>query len=208
MSIESLRAEVRKLCSLDVRYICREEANVYQLSMNSPANTDSHIIYILDCIPEEEKIQAEAHELGHIYVKEKGIICMESQGNRPFDFLILELNNSLSHRFVVSVLDKYGMSSQFHLNLRGKSIKTITEDIEELKGEVELLHGIGLRLYDISITIPELKNEAERLSKINNDVKAAYDAANIYFNQIRLGTPKEEQVDAVNNFFIKLGYNV
>ena len=45
-----------------------------------------------------------------------------------------------------------------YLNLRGRSIKTITEDIAELQDEIELLHGIGLRLYDISVTIPGLKN--------------------------------------------------
>lgn len=74
MSIGSLRTEVRKLCCLDVGYICNEEAHSYQLTINSPANTDSNIIYILDCISEEEKIQAEAHELGHIYIKESGLI--------------------------------------------------------------------------------------------------------------------------------------
>lgn len=95
-----------------------------------------------------------------------------------------------------------------HLNLRGRSIKTITEDIAELQDEIELLYGIGLRLYDISVTTPGLKNEAERLSRVNNDVKSAYDAASVYFDTIRPDTPKEEQEYAVNNFFIKLGNNL
>ena len=88
-----------------------------------------------------------------------------------------------------------------HLNLRGRSIKTITEDIAELQDEIELLYGIGLRLYDISVTIPGL-------SRVNNDVKSAYDAASVYFDTIRPDTPKEEQEYAVNNFFIKLGNNL
>ncbi len=208
MSIDNLRTEVRKLCNFDVRYICEGEAKYYGLSTNSPANTDGYNIYILDCISKEEQVQAEAHELGHIYIKESGLICLKVLGDDPICFLKLELNNALSHRFVVSLVEEYGISNEVHIYLRKQSMKTVIKDIMDLKDEPELMHGIGLKLYDISVTIPELNREVERVLRLNNDVKIAYDTAVIFFSKLYPETPKEEQGVLVNRFFNKLGYTL
>jgi hypothetical protein len=210
MSIENLRTEVRQLCQqLVVNYIREKDASRYYLSANCPANVmNNNEVYVLDCIPEEDKIQAEAHELGHIYVREKGLISIPPNGNKPFDFLLLELNNALSHRFVLNVLSQiFFISNDLHLDLRAKSLNSIKQDIKDFKEKIEYLHAFGLKLYDIRATIPELKNEVERLIVINGNVSAAYNAAVSYIDPIQLETPKKEQESAINGFLIHLGYD-
>lgn len=208
MSIENLRTEVKRLCEVVINYVSQEDASKYYLTADSPANVMSdNEVYVLDCIPEDDKIQAEAHELAHIYVREKGLINLKIYGNEPFDFLLLELNNALSHRFVLNTLSRgFCISNVLHINLRAKSLESITQDIEDLKDEVELLYAFGLRLYDIHKTIPDLKNEVKRLASLNDDVNTAFNAAFEYIDPIQPETPKKEQESAINSFLSYLGY--
>ncbi|MCM3442670.1 hypothetical protein [Metabacillus halosaccharovorans] len=209
MSIEILRTEVKRLCQVEIKYIALEDAPRYHLSVESPANVrNGNEVYVIDCIPEEEKLQAEAHELGHIFIREMGLISFQPKGSEPFDFLLLELNNALSHRFVIEILSsRFYISNAFHLKLRTESLESIVQDINDFKEEVELLHAFGLRLYDIYKMIADLKNEVERLAGINDGVNASFSAAKTYLEPLQPETPKKEQESAINSYLNYLGYN-
>lgn len=208
MSIENLRTEVRLLCYVTVRYISDSEAKDYHLSINSPANTmRNNEVNILDSISEDEKIMAEAHELGHIYVEKKGLVSIEPRGGEPYDYLLLELNNALSHKFVIGLLSQeFSISSETHINLREESIRTVEKNIKDFQNDIEILHGIGLKLYDIITTIPHLSSEVERLVSLNCKVYESYSAASRYFETISPSTPREDQEEAIRSFLSYLGY--
>lgn len=107
-------------------------------------------VNVLDSISKDEKIMAEAHELGHIYVRENGLVSIEPHGNEPYDYLMLELNNALSHKFVIDLLaQEFSISSETHLNLRAASIRTVEKDIEELQKEKHyfLMSTVFLSIY-------------------------------------------------------------
>ena len=208
MPIEQLRHELkRRSIYYVVKYINKDDAEEYQLSTNNPANVNSSgEIFILDSLNEKDKNQAEAHELGHLYIRELGLVQVISQGYGR-DYRILEINNALSHRFVTSVLsDEFGISNENHLTLRAESIKNIQEEILESPYDSESLHGIGVKLYDISVTLPKLTKEVEGIVETNGFVCEAYNAAHRHFDAICCPSmPKKEQEDAIGRFFDEIG---
>jgi len=158
MSIETLRSEVRRLCPCEVRYVAQEEAVMYNLSDDCPANImRNHEIWevnVIDWISENLRIQAEAHELGHLYIHESGLVRIETHDYGPLVFFILELNNALSHRFVIdTLLLDFSIEISYHLDIRAQSMNSIRQQIHDYNDEVALLYGLGLRLYDIYLTI-------------------------------------------------------
>ena len=66
------------------------------------------------------------------------------------------------------VLRKVNIKKAFKIKDFGLDI--IGRDIKEFRNEIELLHGIGLKLYDITVTLPQLKSEVERLIKLDYNV--------------------------------------
>lgn len=207
MSIIELRAEVERLCDLVINHVSKEDAENYYLSTMSPANFCDGQVNILKCNDEDKMTQAEAHELGHIYIREKGIVGIETEEEGPMKYLILELNNAISHRFVIkALLQEFEISSKIHLDLRSHSLTSVSKDIEALIDEVEILHGIGLKLYDISITIPDLKVETEKLARKNNEVYKAYRVSGVYLSRIESDTSRSEQEELINMLFLELGY--
>ncbi|WP_129727943.1 hypothetical protein [Ectobacillus funiculus] len=210
MSISDLKKELNQSKQIEVIYVEKSKAKENWLTEESPANVRDGKIYVLDDLPDENKLQAEAHELGHLYVEQLGVLKFDPEYGEPIDYLKLELNNALSHRFIIDILnEKFNISSDYHLHLRRKGIdntKEILQDNDEY--EKEILFGLGLKLFDISITIPDTEEEIEKIIHFNKDVSLAYEAAKTYLMQMKLDMPSEEQRQIIGNFLEKLGLSL
>jgi hypothetical protein len=80
--LTQLNRDVASLMGSTVEIIYVQAENSYGLSLENPAMiTKDEKIYTLDTMPEEFKIQAAAHELGHLYLKYSGLVQVEY----PFD---------------------------------------------------------------------------------------------------------------------------
>lgn len=201
MSIDNLRNEVQRNTKVAIRYINYEEKNLYTLSNESPANTNLDVIYVLNSINQEDKIEAEAHELGHLLVKNRGMITLKSKDFYESSYFVLELNNAVSHKYVVNILkDEFDISSDLHLTLRENSIKNVEKDIRELDN-IYFLYGIGMKLYDINVT---LGKDIEKFTELNEYVKRAVDAAKEWLSQINIDMPIESQKKIIHNMLDEL----
>lgn len=204
MSILALRQDVNELCNYNTTFVNQDNAPDYYLSAESPANIfDGNEIYILNSLGNDEKIQAEAHELGHLYVSARGIVKCAIDNSEPIDFLKLELNNALSHKVLMEIIENdYGISNDFHKNLRISGLSHL-DDINDL--EIELLYGIGLRLYDISRTIENTSQTVNQILSANEAVRIAYNLAYELLNDIEINTPRDEQIERIANYINILG---
>lgn len=210
MSLTRLKSELAEMgVEIDIVYV--EEKNAHQISItkDSPAQVMDGKIYVLSDLSNEERIQAEAHELGHLYVKELGIINFEPIYNEPIGYLKLELNNTLSHKFIIQILEeKFGISSDIHLQLRIRGIDSTKNYLIDSDMDTEVLYGLGLNLYDIAITAPNSKNDVLEVLSLNESIKRAYQAAETHLGSIHLGMSKEEQEQVVNEFLSELGITI
>lgn len=164
------------------------------------------IQFIYDALDKNTKLLAEAHELGHLYVNELGIVRCEIDAMEPIDFFKLEFNNAVSHRILMQILEEeFNISNIYHIELRIKGLETY-KDLSDL--ELETLFGLGLRLYDISQTVPGISEEIiNDIINRNRAVKLSYTLANELLSEINTNISREEQIQRSINYFSILGLN-
>lgn len=210
MSLSKLKLELVEMgIDVKVEYIEEAQSAQYYLSEAAPANVMDGKIHIINNLSDDTKIQALAHEYGHLLIKERGIISFEPIGDGPFDYLILELNNALSHKFIINVLEqKFGISSDFHLKLLVEGLNKTKDIIKNSYLEKEILFGIGLKLYDIAITVPNKKKEIEDILAINKNIELSFQAANTHLKNIHLDSSVEEQMWTIEEYLNDLKLNI
>lgn len=212
--LEQLRRDVESLCgsSLQIEYV--EHDNSHGLSIDrSTKVTKDEKIFILNSLPLEFRIQAEAHELAHLYLKYSGLIRIEFPFDYGYpvseDYLALEINNALSHVHLVPLLqNKYGISSQIHLDLQGSALEYVPDQIMDrrLNQDEICLHGIGVVLYDIEKTIPKFSALIKDIANMDPAVKQAWKQAHQYFPLIEPTLNRDHQRLLLQNFLKSLGY--
>ncbi|CEK38123.1 hypothetical protein [Paraclostridium sordellii] len=202
MKIINLRNSIKE--KLYINYVDVKEQDRYYLSDSSPANIFDGNMNILNSLSESDKIEAEAHELCHILLKERGLICL-STTDGDLNFFVLELNNAISHKELVNTLQ-----NELHYRLRYDSIKDIDKFIDDIKyfvenEEIYLLYGLGFRLYDIYTTLLESSDEEiESLVEENQHIKISFNLAKKYLSKIDSTTSKDNQIDIINTMLREL----
>lgn len=210
MSIHQLKNELNEYKKVEVIYVEKSEAEENWLTEESPANVRNGKVYVLNDLQYEKRLQAEAHELGHLYVEQLGLIHFEPKASEPMDYLKLELNNALSHRFIIHILDEqFDISSEYHLQLRRKGIDTTKEILQDgSEYEKEILFGLGLKLFDISITILDTEEEIKQVISLNKEVALAFEKAKTHLVQLKLDMSNEEQEQMISKFLEGLGLSL
>lgn len=212
MKIINLRNSIKE--KLAINYVDTKEQGRYYLSDSSPANIFNDEMNILNSLSENDKIEAEAHELGHILLKERGLICLSSI-DWDLDFFVLELNNAISHKELINTLQiEFNISSELHYRLRYDSIKERERFIDNVKyfvmnKDIYILYGLGFRLYDIYITLLKSRyEEIEKLVEENQYVRTSFNLAKKYLYKIDSTTSKDNQVEIINTILRDLNIPV
>lgn len=212
MKIINLRNSIKE--KLAINYVDTKEQGRYYLSDSSPANIFNDEMNILNSLSENDKIEAEAHELGHILLKERGLICLSST-DWDLDFFVLELNNAISHKELINTLQiEFNISSELHYRLRYDSIKERERFIDNVKyfvmnKDIYILYGLGFRLYDIYITLLKSRyEEIEKLVEENQYVRTSFNLAKKYLYKIDSTTSKDNQVEIINTILRDLNIPV
>ncbi len=200
MSIDLLRIEVQGLCNYTIGY------THVGLSFENPASIVDNNILIFDGLREDDKIQAEAHELAHLYFKTVGLIYLNPQFGDECDFFVLELNNAISHKYVIEKLSELNISNDYHLSLRNNSLNNIAVDINNCRYSPALLRGLGLRIFDVFQTVREPIVNINECASQNEIVLQAYNTAQQNISLITPQQTREEQVALVSSFLRELGY--
>ncbi|MGJ7922216.1 hypothetical protein [Neobacillus sp. LXY-4] len=216
-SLERLRLDVESLCNYHVHLIPREKAEAYCLFAQSPAQAinEGNVwqIYILESLSSKERIEAEAHELGHllVYYRPPGLITMDSivMFDEDMQELIGEIDNAIQHKLLIDELKtRYNISSGLHIQLMETSLKDIRAEIRNLvdKKNNKLLHAMGVYLFDIARTNMNASARVDQKLQLNTTVKHAFNAAQLHLSQIKLGQSQTIQRQSVNRFMRDIGY--
>ncbi|NMD72748.1 hypothetical protein HHO41_21200 [Bacillus sp. DNRA2] len=216
-SLEQLRLDVESLCNYQINLIPIENAEAYCLCAQSPAEATNERnvwqIYILDSLSKEERLEAEAHELGHLLVhyRPPGLITMDSivMFDEDMQVLIGEIDNAISHKLLIDELKiKYNISSGLHIRLMATSLEDIHAELKNVETDknTKLLHSIGVYLFDISRTNKNALTRVFQKLQLNSSVKHAYMAAQLHLTQIKLGQSQTIQRQHVNRFMGDIGY--
>ncbi|MCM3065330.1 hypothetical protein M3568_02655 [Priestia flexa] len=158
----------------------------------------------------KEKIEAEAHELMHILLNKQGLLMVVSEYEGESEFLALEINNAISHWFLINGLkNDYKIESELHLSERAASLSTISNDIEELyfDNSTTLLKGLGVRLYDIARTIPAIEREVIDIATTNQLVNHVFQMARKILSRITIESSKEMQLETIAEFLLEIDEN-
>jgi hypothetical protein len=165
-------------------------------------------IDVLNTLIDSEYSQSVCHEFGHIAANWHGLISVR-YNNDDLDLnpLIFNINNSIAHLWIINYLNNRSIPSDFHLNKLGLAIDTFEQDIEDLRLDRVRLHGLGVRLFDIYVTIPHLREQVSSKVVKNPDVKFSYRLAQKYLTNIVPELDQFKQFKAIKMFLKKLGYN-
>ncbi len=212
MSLESLKSETEESLRRKGKELrcCRCKSSNY-LTRESPArvveSANGFEIEVLKELDNDEQEQAEAHELGHLLLRCRGLISFSPE-NDSEGFFRLELNNAISHKFLVAILrDEFNIGSEVHLQLRKDSLASIEEEIRDLSDDPPVLHGLGLRLFDIEETTDVSREEVDRISHANNHVREALSAARRYLSSVTPETEFKIQLDQCKSLLASLSSN-
>ena len=216
-SLERLRLDVQSLCNYNVHLIPLEKAEAYGLFAQSPAQVTNERnvwqIYILESLSNEERLEAEAHELGHllVYYRPPGLITMDSivMFDEDIQVLICRIDNAISHKLLIDELEtNYNISSGLHIQLMETSLADIRAEIRNLVAgkNNELLHSMGVYLFDIARTNMNASARVDQKLQLNTTVKHVFKEAHLHLSQIKLGQSKTIQRQYVNKFMKAIGY--
>lgn len=189
----------------------REEAAGAHLHANSPAKVNNDgSISILNTLNPEEKELSIAHELGHILVRNMGVLQIEQIGG-PEDYLFLEINNALSHSILIELLERqYGIGSAMHLNLRLLGLTTMENNVtwaqtQQGRDAQIFLAAEGVKLYDIHRTIPHVRADVQDLIRLHPVLSLSFERANEFFSGVNVGIGLNELHDIITKFLNSVG---
>lgn len=169
-------------------------------------------------LPEENREEAKAHEIYHVYLRKQGLIAFKTNDSKalysfdsddlPYlDCLSREVNNAISHRNLIDALkNDYGISSDYHLSKRAKPIEELIIEINAVASNVPLLHHYGVIIYDIERTFAEMEPYIDKVKGLHPEIEKAYDACKRHLSRVELGQEVQIQKAICENFFIELGY--
>ncbi|MBP1931950.1 hypothetical protein [Ammoniphilus resinae] len=210
MSLDDLHYEVEQLRGEPASIIFVGDENDYGLNPTQPAAIDSDDnIIVLNSLLDDVKEQCIAHELGHMWLKYSGLIEVRYpfsyEFRTPEQYLALEINNTISHIWVIELLrDRFGISSDYHLNQR----KAIIQHVQDIEGlDSFQLHGMGIALFDYERTYPNSTPEVQVvLQRCDKSIKSAYEAAKTHLTYRVSTTSYDKQKIAIHNLLAELGY--
>ncbi|MGH1143117.1 hypothetical protein [Bacillus pseudomycoides] len=214
LSIEKLREDIRHDFNFEIKVVSIEEGNNYGLDEASPAqlayNYQSNLwtIVYLEILDEEESIEAESHELGHLLFLREGtkIVGLDTDKNELL-YLIGQINNSLPHKYIIETLDEtYNLTSNLHIKLLSNSLDFFPVRIEEKCGDRDHLNAIGVRLFDINRTVDNKEVIIEQIAALDEHVLRAFTYAKEILSQISPQTSIIEQKNLIRAFMDKLHY--
>lgn len=215
LSIEQLREDIRHDFNFEIKVVSIEEGNNnYGLNEDSPAqlryNYESNLwtIVYLEILGEEERIEAESHELGHLlFLREETKIVGLGTDKDELLYLIGQINNSLPHKYIIETLDEtYNLTSDLHVKLLSNSLNFFPVRIEEKCGDRDYLNAIGIRLFDINRTVDNKEFIIEQIAALNNHVLMAFTYAKEILSRISPQTSIIEQKKLIRDFMDKLQY--
>ncbi|EES48524.1 hypothetical protein NE172_15110 [Clostridium botulinum] len=188
-------------------YIDEEINKEHGLMNESPARLAENKIFILKTLSNEEKMEAIAHEVGHVLLMNRKLIGVSIYHSYQHNFFAAMLNNLISHKELIEVLkNEFNIGSIMHLKLQKEALlnKSIENRIHNASSEEEL-YGIGFQLYDICRTTGEIYNaEIEKLINSNECVNKSFKASKMYLNDINSSMDEEEQIKRVIYMFKEL----
>lgn len=212
MGIDRLREDAARASSISFT-VEVVPAGIYddqEVSVDTPAGYwGGGVIRVLDQLSDENRIEAEAHELAHVLLRAKGLLAFDPRcQERP---IVDALNNGLSHKWVREVLDTYCISNDLHDRIRIESLDRYPAKVAECGEDVLKLQALGLGLWDDFRTlIPHRKRIAE-LAELDRRTKEAFDCAlSLAGRYFAAPYPQmwsfEEQYDFVRGLFEGLGF--
>lgn len=192
----------------EFKYIEEDINGEHRLTNESPARLEENEIYILNTLNDEDKIEAIAHEVAHVLLFNRKLICVSIDNSDKLDFFAAMLNNLISHKQLIEVLKyEFNISSNMHLKLQMEGLinRTLENRINNAIDKDEL-YGIGFQLCDICRTTGETYNiEIEKLIENNEYVKKSVEVAQKYLNDIDSNMNEEDQIKKVLHVFKELG---
>lgn len=190
-------------------------------------------------------LEAAAHEIGHSILRYQGLIALDifddaevhirfGSPNRIKD-LCTEINNAISHTFLISMLqDSYGISSEHQKKLRCQSPEQIAECLisreTQADEEDQILisqlmtlgfpkslpktnnckmtshHIEGIIAYDIMKCEFEDLHYMKQVTDISLELKNAFQVSSEFLSQIHIGQDIDNQIKLLKQFFEALGY--
>lgn len=205
---ENLNKLIKEVYDKEEFKCTEEEANrEHGLTNESPAILVGNEIYVLNTLTNEVKIEAIAHEVGHILLRNKKLICVSGYDSYQLGFFAAMLNNLISHKELIKVLkNEFNINSDIHLKLQEEALlsKSIEKRVHNASNKDEL-YGIGFQLYDICRTTGKTYNtEIEKLIKSNQYLKKSIETSKKYLNDIDSNMNEEEQIKRVIYLFKEL----
>ncbi len=214
MGIEQLRLDYKKSTGHEPNVVLSDE-----LSAECPAGVWPNCeIRIWSGLTDENKTEAEAHELYHIMLRCEGLVAFKvnvSTGSIRFcsdDVIYLEnvareLNNAISHWYLITQLhEKYQIESKLQKILREPPIDELLNDISGVIEHKPLLHHYGLMAYDISRTNLNSRSYVDKIIGSHDEIGKAYNASIMYLDQIKIYQPIKVQQHHCKCLFDQLGY--
>lgn len=173
-------------------------------------------------LKETNLLEAIAHEMGHIFLRHKGLIALDSSNDentlesyghhyRIVD-LQREINDAISHNHLIPMLeDCFGIYSEKQRILRCKSAEQIKIQLQmcnTIPGVYQMIdhHIEGIIAYDILKCSLKNSHYVNQVIEISPKVKMSFDAASKFLSQIYLGLDIDAQIDLLKKFFEAIGY--
>lgn len=214
LSIEQLREDIRSSFDFEIKVVSVEEGNNYGLDEHSPAqliyNDERNLwtIVYLEILGEEERIEAESHELGHLlFLREGTKIVALCTDKDELLYLVGQINNSLPHKYIIETLDEnYNLTSDLHVKLLSNSLDVFPVRIESNCEGRDYLNAIGVRLFDINRTVDNKEFITEQIAALNDHVLMAFTFAKEILSRISPQTSIIEQKKLLRDFMSKLQY--
>ena len=166
----------------------------------------------------DAKVEAEAHELGHILIRYRGIIAFDVTDNyselcdsetyRRSKEFCLEVNNAISHRHLLTLLHTYQIPC-----LKQRELRTISHDDfisvrEDFPDAIKEWHQIkGIIAYDI-VECGARSREDVFKNILNNfpDGREVFQLCCNYLSKMKPGEDIGAQIRLFIEFAAKLGY--
>jgi hypothetical protein len=147
-----------------------------------------------------ERDMAIAHELAHILLEYQWLEPVSETGVHQDGRILRELGNAISHPYVIDLASRHDVSSDLHLQERGANIDEFESYVPraDVLGDEPLF--LGLVLFDIARTRPELGLRARSIAASNPGVQQAFDAAEQWLAPLNERSSRSEQRQAVASF--------
>lgn len=113
--------------------------------------------------------------------------------------------NAIHHKPIAEMLNSHSISQTMYYELLERLLKSEEIKISQGISDEVVCRATGVFLYDISNTMPTLKEEISRIAAINPTINESYVAACIILDNIDIRASSEEQFHDISRFFSSVG---